>query len=299
VAKWDVSSGGPLGGGVGAISLTAPSVNALGVLGADLYAGGYFMTATNTGGAMVTTFFTAKWNGSSWSPVGLGMGADAGQHPYAYAMAVLGTNLYVGGGFVRATNSGGAPVTVNHIAKWDGTTWSALGSGLDNTVFAMAVLGTNLYVGGGFTRATNTGGGTVTANYVAKWDGSNWSALGPGTNDQVRALAVSGSDLYAGGFFSTADDGSVGEHIAKWDGSSWSALGSGLDSVLLALTTSGGDLYAGGLFGTAGGVEAAHIARAYLLPFPTLSVRRSGANAVVSWPSVNTAGFTLQQAGAV
>src|ERR1043166_1807861 len=251
IAKWNGSGWAALGGGLGAVSLTAPSVNTLGVLGTDLYAGGYFMTATNTGGAVVTTFFMAKWNGSSWSPVGLGMGADAGQHPYAYAMATLGTNLYVGGGFVRATNSGGAPVTVNRIAKWDGTTWSALGSGI---------------------------------------------------NAQVRALAVSGSDLYAGGFFSTADDGSVGEHIAKWDGSSWSALGSGMDSIVLSLTASGDDLYAGGFFGTAGVTPANHIARAYLQDLPTLSVRRSGVppgGIQVFWPAVNTAGFALQKAGAL
>jgi hypothetical protein len=302
IAKWNGSGWAALGGGLGAVSLTAPSVNTLGVLGTDLYAGGYFMTATNTGGAVVTTFFMAKWNGSSWSPVGLGMGADAGQHPYAYAMATLGTNLYVGGGFVRATNSGGAPVTVNRIAKWDGTTWSALGSGLSDTVFALAAVGTNLYAGGGFLRATNTGGITVPVNYLAKWDGSNWSALGSGINAQVRALAVSGSDLYAGGFFSTADDGSVGEHIAKWDGSSWSALGSGMDSIVLSLTASGDDLYAGGFFGTAGVTPANHIARAYLQDLPTLSVRRSGVppgGIKVFWPAVNTAGFALQKAGAL
>src|SRR5206468_1190495 len=110
---------------------------------------------------------------------------------------------------------------------------------------------------------------------------------------------VSGSDLYAGGFFSTADDGSVGEHIAKWDGSSWSALGSGMDSIVLSLTASGDDLYAGGFFGTAGVTPANHIARAYLQTLPTLSVRRSGANVQVFWPSANTAGFSVQQAGAL
>src|SRR5262249_12620255 len=36
------------------------------------------------------------------------------------------------------------------------------------------------------------------------WNGSSWSALGSGMNDTVAALAVSGSDLYAGGYFTTA-----------------------------------------------------------------------------------------------
>src|SRR5689334_24518190 len=49
----------------------------------------------------------------------------------ANALLVSGSDLYVGGGF---TNAGGVPAS--HIAKWDGSNWSALGGGLDNTVFA-------------------------------------------------------------------------------------------------------------------------------------------------------------------
>ena len=47
-------------------------------------------------------------------------------------------------------------------------------------------------------------------------------------NGMVRALAVSGSDLYAGGSFTTAG-GSAANRIAKWNGSGWSALGSGMN----------------------------------------------------------------------
>ena len=79
----------------------------------------------------------------------------------------------------------------------------------------------DLYAGGYFTTA-----GGAAANYVAKWNGSAWSALGSGMNNYVYALAVSGSDLYAGGDFTTAG-GSTANHIAKWNGSAWSALGQG------------------------------------------------------------------------
>ena len=41
---------------------------------------------------------------------------------------------------------------------------------------------------------------------------------------------------------------------------------------------------------------SAFVARAYLLTLPTLSALRSGTEVIVSWPSVDTAGFALQQA---
>src|SRR5207237_8615636 len=87
--------------------------------------------------------------------------------------------------------------------------------------------------------------------------------------------------------------------IAKWDGSSWTALGSGVNYAVYALAVSGSDLYAGGTFTTAGGKVSAYVARAYLLTFPALSVRRSGippGGIMVSWPSADTAGFALEQA---
>ena len=68
--------------------------------------------------------------------------------------------LYAGGGF---TTMGG--VTVNRVARWDGTTWTALGSGTDGQVLALVASGGNLYAGGVFTTA-----GGVTVNSIAKWD---------------------------------------------------------------------------------------------------------------------------------
>jgi trimeric autotransporter adhesin len=120
--------------------------------------------------------------------VALGSGMNA----EVRAVAVAGSNLYAGGFF---TTAGGNRAT--NIAKWDGSSWSALGSGLDGEyVYALAVLGSNLYVGGRFT----TAGGRA-ANYIANWDGTNWTELGTGMNEVVSALVVSGSDLYAGGYF--------------------------------------------------------------------------------------------------
>jgi hypothetical protein len=81
-----------------------------------------------------------------------------------------------------------------------------------------------------------------------------------GYPDHVSALAVVGTDLYAGGYFTTPD-GTAAKSIAKWNGNAWSALGAGIDGEVLALAVMGTDLYAAGWFPTAGGTEVNHIAK--------------------------------------
>jgi hypothetical protein len=76
-----------------------------------------------------------------------------------YALAVSGSHLYVGGNF---TTGGGSPA--NYIAQWDGSSWTALGSGANNQVVALAVSGSDLYAGGYF----GTAGGKVSP-YIARF----------------------------------------------------------------------------------------------------------------------------------
>jgi hypothetical protein len=175
-------------------------------------------------------------------------GVDGTVHAMVYDSS--SGKLYVGGYFTAIVT-----VLANNMAQWDGSTWSALGSGLDGPVFALAVSGNDLYVGGEFTNA----GGSA-ANFIAKWNGSAWSALGSGLDWTVYALAVSGGDLYVGGDFTSAG-GSAANRIAKWNGSAWTTLGTGLDWTVYALAVSGGDLYVGGVFTQAGGSAATGIAK--------------------------------------
>jgi hypothetical protein len=162
---------------------------------------------------------------------------------------------------------------------------------MNNYVYALAVSGSTLYAGGGFT----TAGGSA-ANYIAQWNGSSWSALGSGMNNYVYALAVSGSTLFAGGYFTT-EGGSAAHDIAQWNGGSWSALGSGMNNYVYALAVSGSTLFAGGGFTTAGTNVSAYATMANLPVPPTLSIITDGTNAVVTWPGVATGyttGYTLE-----
>jgi len=183
-----------------------------------------------------------------------------------YALAVFddgsGAALYAGGDFTLA---GG--ITAWRIAKWNGTHWSALGSGVADYVNCLAVFddgfGSSLYAGGNFTVA----GGT-SAIFIAKWNGASWSGVGGGMAGPLFSLAVfddgAGPALYAGGNFTVAG-GNPANDIAKWNGASWSALGDGVDSIVYALRAfddgSGPGLYASGFFGVAGGASANYVAR--------------------------------------
>ncbi|MBL9120460.1 MAG: Ig-like domain-containing protein [Phycisphaerae bacterium] len=281
IAKWNGTSWSSLGtGGANGVNFW---VNALTVFddgsggGPALYAAGYFTTA---GGVAANAI--AKWDGTSWSP--LGTGSTNGLNGFVLSLAVLddgssgGPALYAGGDFAAA---GG--VTANRIAKWDGASWSPLGTGaangVNNRVWGLTVFddgsggGPALYAGGDFAAA-----GGVSANGIAKWDGTSWSPLATGVfgaGQSVRALTVfddgsgGGPALYAAGSFTTAG-GVAANAIAKWDGTSWSPLGAGsANGVNLDITTltvlgdgtgGGPALYVGGNFTTAGGGLANRIA---------------------------------------
>ena len=168
--------------------------------------------------------------------------------------------MYAAGEF---THAGG--LFVNHIARWDGSQWHALGSGLSGSNYVLALTfdgDGRLYAGGYFGYA-----GDKQVNGVAMWNGLEWSALGGGMDDGVGALAVDANGyLYAGGDFQSAG-ATQADHIARWDGFTWSPLGSGTDSNVRALALVGNRLLVGGVFKKAGGIPSSYLG-AYTFPPP-------------------------------
>jgi len=273
IAKWDGSNWSALGadGLNGEIDSLASFDDGS---GPALYAGGSF---TSAGGVAVNNI--AKWNGSRWSALGSGIASNSfpgSVPPYVMALTVFddgsGPALYAGGSFLSA---GGAPV--NNIAKWNGSSWSSVGNGLNalfypSFVRALAVFddgtGPALYAGGDFMLSAG-----LAVNHIARWNGSNWSALGIGMNGgqiatTVDGLAVfddgSGPNLYAAGNFASA--GAVAaNNLARWNGSNWSPVAGGTNSFIHCLTAfddgGGPALYAGGTFTNAGGAPAIGIAK--------------------------------------
>ncbi len=274
VASWNGSVWSALGSGMNLPVQALTSFN--NGLGEPLYAGGEFTTA---GGVSANRI--ARWNGASWSALGSGMNNIVSALTVFDEGADGDLELFAGGYF---TIAGGT--SAKYVARWDGTSWSKLGTGMNSAVLALTAFddlsggGTALYAGGYFT----TAGGTPAAN-IAKWDGTSWSALGTGMNGAVLALTAvdldgSGPKLVAGGAFTLAG-GTAVTYVATWDGSSWAALGSGMNNYVLSLTAFDDDqdgfaeLYAGGVFTTAGGLRANRIAM-WSWPSPNWSPLGSG-----------------------
>src|SRR5882724_578322 len=181
----------------------------------------------------------APFTDANWVSIGNMPGVNG--TAYASVRDAAG-NLYFGGQFTTA----GGVITTN-IAKWDGTNWSALGTGFagagaNDVLRSLAIFNGILYAGGNFTSVAG-----VPANYIAKWDGTNWSAVGAGLSSTATALATAGGYLYAGGNWTSVSGDTSARSIARWDGFSWSGVGA-MNSLVNALAGSGNDLYAAGAF---------------------------------------------------
>ena len=184
-----------------------------------------------------------------------------GAQPAVRALVTYKGDLVAGGTFLTAGR-----VTVNGIARWDGSSWQSIASGMGGSfphVTALGVYNNDLIAGGSFIQA-----GGQAAVRIARWDGSNWNSMGSGMNDEVQALAVYGNQLVAGGIFTQAGGVSV-NRIARWDGTTWNTLGQGvltgtfIQPMVESLTVYNGELLVGGHFQHAGGVGLLgnHIAR--------------------------------------
>ena len=188
---------------------------------------------------------------SAWGVLG-GLFAYGAGEGSIEALAAAGSLLYAGGAF---DNIGG--VTACQIAVYNGSSWSAVGGGMNGVVYAIAAgAGDKIYAGGSFTEA-----GGVSACRIAVYANGSWSSVGSGMNNTVLAVAV-GIDgtLYAGGQFDQAD-GATACRIAAWDGSSWSDLDGGMDERVTAIVVGAdGTVYACGYFTTAGSTTVNYIA---------------------------------------
>jgi hypothetical protein len=221
------------------IVATLKSVNGLG-FGPTFVAGGLMTTWGNQGSGTGSFLFRRSGTVPTWLRV------NGGANDWVSAMHVVNDTLYFGGNFTAVRNiqyEGSPPcppqqvctpiVRARHVAGFKfppprpvffaiGTPFDTLGTsnGLNDAALAISDLPGAIVLGGQFDTATNPGGAAIVANRIATWNRTAWGTLGTGMGGgvhppYVRALAKLGTDLYAGGWFTSAG-GLDSRHIARW-----------------------------------------------------------------------------------
>jgi hypothetical protein len=287
VGRFDGQSWSPLGSGlVGTVRALAASGD-----GSTLYAGGTFALASPGANTNIARFDGTSWQSLSSGTAGTGSGAV---RALALFDAGGGPELYAAGSFSLA---GGQPAL--RIARWNGSAWFPVGGGVqDSTLTQINALVVHregglerLFAGGNFKLI-----GGVTANGIARWNGSAWSAVGGGLTGNpadVRAFLSHGPSgaevLDVGGSF-TGAVGVPGPGILRWNGSSWSTLGAGITGQVRSLALydegQGLRLYAGGSLLNSGGQPLSNLARfdsGLWTPLP--GTPQVTIDALLPWPS--------------
>ena len=191
--------------------------------------------------------------GPTWTTLGADVAGDV-----ASLVELPNGDLVIGGYFASI---GAAPIS--SVARWDGTSWQALGAGLQQgasqaTVASLVVRANGQLVAVG----TITGSGGVPLGNIAAWNGTAWTSPTASVNDFVYgATELPNGDLVVVGSFTR-----IGFRdcygIARWDGVAWQPVGNGTSGAVHATAwMPNGDLVVAGSFTRIDGVEANCIAR--------------------------------------
>lgn len=143
----------------------------------------------------------AYWDGVQWTNYGPIEGL------IGYALAVYQGVLLMG--------------TTAGLYSWNGSSWQPWGGVPQfNDIYALTVVGSDLYVGGHFTQA-----GGIPVSNVARFDGLQWHDLDGGIDgDSVWTIVADGNRIYVGGNFAGAG-GRNASNLAYWDGMHWHRTG--------------------------------------------------------------------------
>ena len=223
VSKWNGLFWAELGNDVGTGSL--PKTSGIASIATDssgnIYASGY-----NLG--------VEKWDGTQWSAVG-----SLNQYSPANLVIDKNTNIYVN--------------SIYQVFKWNGITWTQLGTGNNAYVEPNALAldaNDSLYA-------------SSKSTAIQKWNGTAWVKVGNYyANNEASSLTIDkAGNIYTSalGVYTTGRSGIAYSFIAKWNGSNWAEAGN-IDAVLEVtsniLTTtndkSGNEYAAGDFLDTAG-----------------------------------------------
>lgn len=228
-------------------------VFALALSDSTLYVGGSFTSIGGQPRNNIAALNTADGTATSFDPNATDL--------WVSTLALSDSIIYVGGAFNSIGGQSRNNIAALDVSDGTATSWNP---DADYDVYALAVAGPIIYVGGGFSSiggqtrnliaALNVNDGTATPFYP---DGYAFDPFEKG----VYSLVVSGSIVYAGGWF-TAIGGQPRNHIAALNAADGTATSFNPNANAYAhtLALSGSTLYAGGGFTSINGKARNNIA---------------------------------------
>lgn len=171
----------------------------------------------------------SAWDGAHWSPLGSGLIGESvwlGEYggdliAFGYHLSVLGT-------------------TIQNVARWNGTTWSAVGNTTASYIRSSASFTGDLYVGSDFGPPA-----------LSRWNGTTWTEIPGLPGASVEVLTPSDGRLVVGGLFTDAG-GIASPNVVFWDGTNWQAAGAGVNDEVVAAADWLGHPVIGGYFTASG-----------------------------------------------
>ncbi len=283
IVRYDGQTLRPVGGATDA-EVNPATIFAMTAWNNRLYCGGEFQGVVQPGASPLqanAAYHIASFDGVRWSALGrgdLGLEADAttlgwwrgqrlvgGYMNYAGTARVAGLGYFEGEDWRQLGAFDGVVlqtlehlgdlwvvgqfrkvdgITVNGVARYDGTRWHSLANGPNlSGCSAIAVYRNEIVVG--------------SVSNPLRWTGTAWQKLGAPIFGTIHALQVHNRLLYVGGY-TPFTQGSP--HLFQWDGAALTVVGGGTNGSVAALTTFGGELVLAGSFTRAGSVAADHIA---------------------------------------
>jgi Bacterial Ig-like domain len=169
VKKWNGSSWTLLG----TILDTDPSKNASNPSVA-IDSGGNPIVTWNESDGSANNIFVKKWNGSSWTSLGAILDNEPTSNALVPSIAIDSSDNPI----VTWSEFGGTSENI-YVKKWNGSTWTSLGTILDidpnKPAYEPAIA---IDAGGNPIVTWSESDGTSNNSYVKKWNGSTWTPLG-------------------------------------------------------------------------------------------------------------------------
>ncbi|HEX2618333.1 MAG TPA: hypothetical protein VHL57_12370, partial [Flavobacteriales bacterium] len=150
-------------------------------------------------------------------------------------LRLTGGDLLVAGSFTQA----GGSVPCNGVVRWNGSSYTAMGTIPDGSISCAIEFNGSIYVGGSFSAGTAD---------LLKWNNGSWvpSAAFASKYAIVYDLYVLNGTLYAAG--SHSGFAGVSDGVVKLVGNTWQPVGQALSAPIQRLASINGTLVCGGQF---------------------------------------------------